>query len=118
MQTKIPAMPELTGLDVKEKEIYSFILDHWPTTPLEIAIEFKEKTKSREEKKRASTKYSYYIKKLLEKKLIITKKAGNSTIIWPIVAEKYRTIHHILKNQEVEHLIAINNERKGGDAFD
>lgn len=106
-------MPELDGLDSNEKKIYAFILDHWPTTPIEIAMEFKEKTESREEKKRASTKYSYHIRKLLKKKLIVIKKAGNSTIIWPIVVEKYRTIHHILKNHEVEHLITINNLKRG-----
>ncbi|VVB74991.1 Uncharacterised protein [uncultured archaeon] len=104
-----PALPELLHLGEIEKKIYLFVLDTWPSTPLEIAEQFNEDVSDREKKKRASTKYSYYVRKLVEKKLLVSKKAGNGTIVWPLMVEKYRTIHAILKHHEPEHLTAIND---------
>ncbi len=121
MKQNKPAMPDILGLEGVEKEIYLFSLEHWPTTPLEIAEQLNENLSTREEKKRASTKYSYYLKKLVEKKLLVSKKAGNGIIVWPLLVEKYRTIHDILKHHEPEHLVAItkhNNQQNwvGADA--
>ena len=82
----------------KEKEIFDLIAKTWPTTPLEIAAHFKEDLSSRELKKRASTKYAYYLKKLVEKRLVLSKRAGNGMIVWPLRVEKYRTIHSILES--------------------
>jgi hypothetical protein len=90
-----------------EKKVYYVVLDKWPTTSVEIAKELGEKTSNRVDQKRASAKYSYYLKKLVEKKLIVLKKSGNTLIVWPLLVEKYRTIHDILKQQEPEHLMAI-----------
>jgi hypothetical protein len=100
-------LPEIFGLCKVEKKIYYTILDKWPTTSMEIAIELGENTSNRGFQKRASAKYSYYLKKLVEKKLIVMKKSGNTLIVWPLLVEKYRTIHDILKQQEPEHLMAI-----------
>ena len=111
----MPALPELRGVTELEKKIYSLVLDNWPTTPLEIAIQMNEDLGDREKKKRASTKYAYYLKKLVEKKLLLSKKAGNSIIVWPLMVEKYRTIHNILKHHEPEHLAAINAYKEKGD---
>lgn len=109
------AMPDLLELSEKEKKIYSFVLNNWPTTPLEIAIELREKTTNREDKRRASTKYAYYLRKLTEKKLLLSKKAGNSIIVWPILVEKYRAIHDILQQHEPEHLAMIYHKQKEGE---
>ena len=86
------------SLNDLEQKIYDFVLDYWPTFPLEIAEHFSEDTSTREHKKRASTKYTYHLKKLIEKKLILSKKSGNNMIVWPLLAEKYRVIHSILSD--------------------
>jgi predicted transcriptional regulator len=109
MKQKEPALPDLLSLPDLERKIYAHILVNWPTTPLELAENFNEKVSTREEKKRASTKYSYYLKKLLQKRLIVSKKAGNSVIVWPLVVEKYRAIHDILKHHEAEHLALLKS---------
>ncbi len=103
----ISVMPTLTGLSPHEIKIFEFILDNWPTFPLEIAESFGEDLSDRDKKRRASTKYSYYLKKLVQKQLIMSKKAGNSIIVWPLVVEKYRAIHGILKEYENESLQAL-----------
>jgi predicted transcriptional regulator len=54
---------------------------------------------SRELKKRASTKYAYYLQKLVEKQLVLSKRVGNALVVWPVHAEKYRTIHEILSER-------------------
>ena len=102
-----PALPEILKLGEIEKKVYSTILEKWPTTATEIASNLNEDVKTRESQKRASTKYTYYLKKLIERKLIVSKKSGNTLIVWPLLVEKYRTIHDILKQQEPEHLSAI-----------
>ncbi|HPM85768.1 MAG: hypothetical protein PHO61_02625 [Candidatus ainarchaeum sp.] len=107
MKQSKSVLPEIFGLNEIEKKIYYTILDKWPTTSMEIAINLGENTLNREFQKRASAKYSYYLKKLVEKKLIVMKKSGNTLIVWPLLVEKYRTIHDILKQQEPEHLMAI-----------
>ncbi|MFA6268238.1 MAG: hypothetical protein WCW13_00060 [archaeon] len=109
------AMPDLLGLKDIEKSAYAFVLDNWPSTPLEIAEQFKEDLSSREKKRRASTKYAYYLKKLIEKKLLLSKKAGNSIIVWPVMVEKYRAIHDILQQHEPEHLDILYHKHKEGE---
>jgi predicted transcriptional regulator len=104
------AMPE--NLSEKERQIFEFVSENWPTTPIEIAEFFNEDTSTREQRKRLSTKYSYYIKKLVENKLILSKKAGNAIIVWPLLAEKYRVIHDILKNDSHFQIVShINSQR-------
>jgi hypothetical protein len=109
MPKKSSALPDLLSLPVVERKVYSFVLENWPTTPLEVAENFNERVGLRDEKKRASTKYAYYLKKLVGKRLLVSKKAGNSLIVWPLVVEKYRAIHNILKHHEVEHLALIKS---------
>ena len=115
MKKEIPALPELLGLSDKEKRIYAFVLDHWPATPLEIAEQMREDISDREKKKRASTKYAYYLKKLTQKKLVFSKRAGNSIIVWPVMVEKYRAIHDILKHHESEHFTMAYHSQKEGE---
>jgi hypothetical protein len=104
-------MPDLAGLSDLEREMFEFVLENWPTTPLEIAESFNETINTREEKKRISTKYAYYLKKLVERKLIISKKAGNAIIVWPIIVEKYRVIHEILKSEKYEYATILKHMR-------
>jgi len=82
-----------------EQEILSLVREIWPTSALEIAEHLGESISTREEKRKASTKYSYYLKKLIRKKILVSKKAGNAMIVWPLEVEKYRTIHSILKEE-------------------
>jgi len=111
MPNKKSVLPENADLSVKEREIYSYTLDNWPTSPVEIAQQFNEDLTDRKKQRRASTKYSYYVKKLIQKKLLLSKKAGNNIIVWPLMVEKYRTIHNILKHHEPEHIVAMNKHK-------
>ncbi|MAG22284.1 MAG: hypothetical protein CL943_03200 [Candidatus Diapherotrites archaeon] len=86
-------------LSQKEQDIFALILESWPTSAVEIAEHFGEDLSSRESKKKASTKYSYYLQKLVEKHLLMSKRVGNALIVWPVRAEKLRTIHNILENE-------------------
>lgn len=101
MSEEISGLPDLNGLSGMELKIYEFVLEKWPSTPLEIAENFGEDTTSREKKKRLSTRYAYHLKKLVERRLLLSKKAGNSIIVWPFVVEKYRAIHEILNDRKV-----------------
>ena len=107
-------LPDLSGLSDFERNIFEFVLEKWPTNPLEIAENFNEDLSSREKKKRISTKYAYYLKKLVFKKLILSKKAGNSIIVWPIIVEKYRVIHDILKNEGFDYSTFFKPFSSGG----
>ena len=126
MDKLISVLPDLAGLSDLEREIFEFILGHWPTTALEIAENFNEDISTREKKRRMSTKYAYYLKKLVQKQLVLSKKAGNSLIVWPLLVEKYRTIHEILKEYENESEIILSggsgNEKakgfRGGGVLD
>ncbi len=115
MKQNKSVLPEILKLSEIEKKIYLAVLEKWPTTAVEIASNLNEDVSYRDAQKRASTKYTYYLKKLVERKLIVSKKSGNTLIVWPLLVEKYRTIHDILKQQEPEHLSAIvDSALKGG----
>lgn len=83
-------------LSLVEKEILEIVLQNWPVSALEIAEHLKEEV-SPDNRKNLSTKYSYYLKKLVDKKLIFSKRVGNALIVWPLKVEKYRTIDQILQ---------------------
>lgn len=87
-------MPENRG---KESAVLEIVRSRWPISALEIAENLSERISSREDKKRQSTNYSYYLKKLIAKRLVLSKRVGNALIVWPIEVEAYRTIHEILK---------------------
>ncbi|MFH1586646.1 MAG: hypothetical protein ABID38_02220 [Candidatus Diapherotrites archaeon] len=95
---RISVMTEKVFLSSKiEEEILEIVRENWPTSALEIAEHLGEGVSTRELQRKASTKYSYYLKKLIRKKILVSKKAGNTMIVWPLEVEKYRTIHSILK---------------------
>ena len=85
-------MPE-NELDSKVLEI---VRHHWPISALEIAAHLHEPAHSREQRRRLSGKYAYYLKKLVMRRQVLSKRVGHALIAWPLEAEKYRTIHSIL----------------------
>ncbi len=56
-----------------------------------------ENLATRSHRKKASSKYSYYLRKLVKKELVLSKKVGNAHIFWPLEVEKWRTIMDILE---------------------
>jgi hypothetical protein len=94
-------MPE-NGLDVVEFKLYSLIKEHWPVTSIELAELLNENLNSRKSKKRAYSKYSYYLKKMIQNKVLLSKKSGNTLIVWPLEVEKYRVIDSIINNKPLE----------------
>ncbi|MCX6799451.1 MAG: hypothetical protein NTW59_05150 [Candidatus Diapherotrites archaeon] len=114
----LSAQPSSAALGGKEKEILELILESWPTCALEIAQHFNEDLSSRDSKKLASTKYSYYLKKLVDKQLVLSKRMGNALVVWPLQAEKLRTIHKILEfRHEPAHLPAQEAKNQKAPQF-
>ena len=83
-------------LSEKEQQILKIVKDNWPISALEIAEHFSENLSSREHKKKHSTNYTYYLKKLVDKRLVLSKRVGNALIVWPLEVEAYRAIHKII----------------------
>ncbi len=112
MFDKNSVFAEISSLDEFEREIYDFVLEFWPSTALEIAGHFNEKINTLEDKKRMNSKYNYYLKKIINKGLLISKKAGNTLIVWPVLVEKYRVVHEILKGENFDHSLDFLNYLK------
>ena len=83
-------------LSDKEQKILEIVKDNWPISAIEIAEHFNENLSSREHKKKHSTNYTYYLKKLVGKRLVLSKRVGNALIVWPLEVEAYRAIHKII----------------------
>ncbi len=86
--------PELSE---KEANVLELVKENWPISALEIAEHMNEDLSSHEFKKKHSTNYVYYLKKLVDKRLVLSKRVGNALIVWPIEVEAYRAIHNIIK---------------------
>jgi hypothetical protein len=86
-------------LKERERKIFSLVLEKWPTSALEIAEHLDEDMGSRAARRKASTKYAYYLRKLVDKRLLFSKRIGNALVVWPVEAEKLRTIYAILENK-------------------
>ncbi|VVC00002.1 Uncharacterised protein [uncultured archaeon] len=102
--SKVSGMAELNG---KELRVLSVVREHWPISALEIAGHFSENVSSREHKKRHSTNYTYYLKKLIARRLVLSKRIGNALVVWPVEVEAYRTIHNILRDSNAAHHDAL-----------
>ena len=89
----------IADLTSKEKNILEIVKEKWPISALEIAEQFNENISTREHKKKHSTNYSYYLKKLVQKRLILSKRIGNALVVWPLEVEAYRVIHKILTGE-------------------
>ena len=105
-------LTEISSLNDFEREIYDFVLEFWPATALEVAEKFNENTATPDDKKRMNAKYNYYLKKIVDKGLLLSKKAGNTLIVWPVIVEKYRVVHEILKGEKFDHSIEFINYLK------
>jgi len=90
-------MPENVS---KEAQVLNIVKEHWPISALEIAKHFSENVSSRAHRKKHSTNYTYYLKKLVNKRMVLSKRIGNALVVWPLEVEAYRTIHRILKEAE------------------
>ncbi len=93
----MPEKQHSAALSVTEEQILFFVHEHWPSSALEIALNFKEDVSSLESKRRASSKYSYYLKKLVGRRLLVSKRFGHALVVWPLQAEKLRVVHDILR---------------------
>ncbi|MFH1664112.1 MAG: hypothetical protein ABH986_04880 [archaeon] len=95
-------MPENLFLGSFESKLFFLIKENWPVTSIELAELLDENLSSRETRKRAYSKYSYYLKKLVSKKLLFSKKSGNTLVVWPLEVEKYRVIDSIISEKPLE----------------
>jgi len=89
----------IADLSDKEKNILEIVKAQWPISALEIAEHFNENISTREHKKKHSTNYSYYLKKLVLKRLVLSKRIGNALVVWPLEVEAYRAIHKIINGE-------------------
>lgn len=87
------------SLNETEKKVLELIHEKWPTSALEIAEHLGENISGRKNQRKASSKYAYYLKKLIDKQLILSKRIGNALIVWPTEAEKLKVIKSILKEE-------------------
>ncbi|HLC79377.1 MAG TPA: hypothetical protein VJG83_03010 [archaeon] len=86
--------PELSE---REGKVLQVVRERWPISAIEVAAQLNENISSRENKKKHSTNYTYYLKKLVRKRLILSKRIGNALIVWPLEVEAYRAIQKILQ---------------------
>ncbi len=94
-------MPE-NVLGEFEAKLFSLIKEHWPITSMELAELLNENLSSRKQRKRAYSKYSYYLNKLISNKVLLSKKSGKTLIVWPLEVEKYRVIDSIISSRPLE----------------
>ncbi len=78
------------SLSAHENEVLRIIYHRWPTSSLEIAEFLGHTCKTRKQKKILSSRIVYHVKKLVEKKYVVSKRFGNALIVWPYVVEKKR----------------------------
>ena len=79
-----------------EKQVYELLKQRWPSHALEVAAYLNEDVSTRDQRRKASSKYMYYLRKLVKKELVLSKKVGHASIFWPLRIEKWRTIIDIL----------------------
>ena len=79
-----------------EKQVYELLKQRWPSHSLEVAAYLNEDVSTRDHRRKASSKYMYYLRKLVKKELVLSKKVGHASIFWPLCIEKWRTIIDIL----------------------
>jgi predicted transcriptional regulator len=72
---------------------------NWPVSVTQIAENLGIFKKGMDEKNRKAAvgKIVYHVKKLKEMDKIMTKKIGQTIIVWPVEIEKLRVLHEMLK---------------------
>lgn len=81
------------SLSAFEFRLVSIAHSRWPTSALEIAEFLGHPAHTREEKRLLSSRIAYHVKKLVEKKKLMSKRVGNALIVWPYEVEYLRVIH-------------------------
>lgn len=109
MKPENSGFPEKSLSDL-ESAILLFVLDSWPASALQVAEHFRADLSSPEAVKRASAKFSYYLQKLVDKRLLLSKRIGNALVVWPLQVEKYRAIHQILTTEHPVHSSLSDSE--------
>ncbi len=109
--------PENSGFPDKslselESAILLFVSNAWPASALHVAEHFHADLSSPEAIKRASAKFSYYLQKLVDKRLLLSKRIGNALVVWPLQVEKYRAIHQILTTEHPVHSSLSDSEKE------
>jgi hypothetical protein len=80
-------------------EIMAVIEENWPISVTEIARKMGIFKKGMDERKRKASigKIGYHVKKLKEDERLMTKKIGQTLIIWPTDIEKLRVLHEMMR---------------------
>ncbi len=73
-----------------EEQLLAVTHARWPTSSLEIAEFLGHTLVSREQKRLLSSRITYHIKKLVEKKKLMSKRVGNALVVWPYEIEPLR----------------------------
>ncbi|MFH0969998.1 MAG: hypothetical protein V1776_00880 [Candidatus Diapherotrites archaeon] len=94
--SNMPEMREdgdVAFLSSEEDRILHVVKNRWPTSSLEIAEFLGHSFSTREEKRILSSRIVYHIKKLVQKKHLMSKRFGNALVVWPYEVESLRIMH-------------------------
>ncbi len=80
-----------------ESRVLRVVHSRWPTSSLEIAEFLGHSIATREEKRLLSSRIVYHIKKLVERKKLMSKRFGNALVVWPFEVETLRVMHEMMK---------------------
>ncbi len=106
-------MPNLGGVSTPatipslsdwENNVLRIVKTRWPTSSLEIAEFLGHECTTRDQKRLLSSRVVYHVKKLVEKKHVMSKRFGNALIVWPYEVETLRIMHEMMDAKPVHHL--------------
>lgn len=100
-----------------ESKVLAFVRSSWPVSPLHVAEHFHADLSSLESKKRASARFAYYLLKLVEKQLLLSKRSGHSLIVWPLEVEKFRAFHSLLEQEQTVTVPVWREPKKEKSSF-
>jgi hypothetical protein len=84
-----------SSLSSFELEIIQVVHHRWPTSALEIAEFLGHTLTTREHKRTLSSRLTYHLKKLVHKRVLMSKRIGNALMVWPYEVEKFRLMHEL-----------------------
>jgi hypothetical protein len=80
-----------------ESRVLKVVHSRWPTSSLEIAEFLGHSVTTRDEKRLLSSRIVYHIKKLVERKRLMSKRFGHALVVWPYEVETLRVMHEMMK---------------------
>ncbi len=95
--------PPLPALSDWENNVLRVVRSRWPTSSLEIAEFLGHSCTTREQKRLLSSRVVYHVKKLVEKKHVMSKRFGNALIVWPYEVETLRIMHEMMGVKPAHH---------------